>query len=64
MIDLTKEQVLSCMGVPAAKATEGASEVWTCNSGNGHYLDGQSTTNVAVVLFCGLSLAGLPHNAS
>ena len=35
MIGLSKEQVLACMGVPANKATEGATEVWSYNSGNG-----------------------------
>jgi hypothetical protein len=29
MIGLTKEQVLACMGTPASKATEGATEVWS-----------------------------------
>jgi outer membrane protein assembly factor BamE (lipoprotein component of BamABCDE complex) len=48
MVGLTKEQVLSCMGVPAAKAAEGAMEVWSYNSGNDHTQTatfGQSTTN-------------------
>jgi hypothetical protein len=35
MLRLTKEQVLACMGPPAAKATEGATEVWSYASGNG-----------------------------
>jgi hypothetical protein len=34
MIGLTKEQVLACMGPPASKATEGATEVWSYPSGN------------------------------
>ena len=34
MIGLTKEQVLACMGSPASKATEGATEVWSYPSGN------------------------------
>ena len=35
MVGMPKEQVLSCMGVPATKAAEGATEVWGYNSGNG-----------------------------
>ena len=35
MVGLSKEQVLTCMGVPASKAAEGATEVWGYNSGNG-----------------------------
>src|SRR5438477_11260530 len=34
MVGLTKEQVLACMGSPASKATEGATEVWSYPSGN------------------------------
>jgi hypothetical protein len=35
MVGMSKEQVLGCMGVPATKAAEGATEVWGFNSGNG-----------------------------
>lgn len=35
MVGLTKEQVLACMGPPANKAAEGATEVWSYSSGNG-----------------------------
>jgi hypothetical protein len=35
MVGMPKEQVLACMGVPASKAAEGATEVWGYNSGNG-----------------------------
>jgi outer membrane protein assembly factor BamE (lipoprotein component of BamABCDE complex) len=28
MVGMSKEQVLACMGAPANKAAEGASEVW------------------------------------
>jgi hypothetical protein len=35
MVGLPKEQVLSCMGIPAQKSVEGATEVWSYNSGNG-----------------------------
>jgi hypothetical protein len=51
MIGLRKEQVLACMGVPANKATEGSTEVWSYNSGNGKVVAsafGNSTTNASV----------------
>ena len=35
MVGMSKEQVLACMGPPVNKAAEGATEVWTYNSGNG-----------------------------
>jgi outer membrane protein assembly factor BamE (lipoprotein component of BamABCDE complex) len=35
MVGFTKEQVLACMGPPASRATEGATEVWSYQSGNG-----------------------------
>jgi hypothetical protein len=35
MVGLTKEQLLACMGPPANKAAEGATEVWSYSSGNG-----------------------------
>jgi hypothetical protein len=35
MVGLSKEQVLACMGAPANKAAEGATEVWGYASGNG-----------------------------
>ncbi len=35
MIGLTKERVLACMGPPVNKAAEGATEVWSYESGNG-----------------------------
>jgi len=35
MVGLTKEQLFACMGPPANKAAEGATEVWSYNSGNG-----------------------------
>jgi hypothetical protein len=34
MVGLTKEAVLACMGTPASKATEGATEVWSYPSRN------------------------------
>jgi outer membrane protein assembly factor BamE (lipoprotein component of BamABCDE complex) len=36
MVGMTKEQVLACMGPPMNKAVEGATEVWSYNSGNDH----------------------------
>jgi hypothetical protein len=50
MIGLHKDQVLACMGIPANKASEGATEVWSYNSGNGAVVAstfGSSTTNLA-----------------
>jgi hypothetical protein len=41
MIGKSKEQVLACMGIPNNKAVEGATEVWSYNSGNG-YTEGTS----------------------
>jgi hypothetical protein len=35
MLGLAKEQVLACMGPPVNKATVGATEVWSYDSGNG-----------------------------
>ena len=54
MVGLTKEQVLGCMGPPAAKAAEGATEVWSYNSGNDRTqtaIFGQSTTNASATGF-------------
>jgi hypothetical protein len=44
MVGLSKEQVLGCMGPPINKATEGATEVWTYNSGNGMTIAGGSVS--------------------
>ena len=52
MVGLTKEQLLACMGPPAAKAAEGATEVWSYNSGNDHTqtaVFGQSVTNASAI---------------
>jgi outer membrane protein assembly factor BamE (lipoprotein component of BamABCDE complex) len=47
MVGMTKEQILACMGVPAAKAVEGATEVWSYNSGNGQTVGfGSSSASV------------------
>jgi hypothetical protein len=41
LVGLSKEQLLACMGPPATRMAEGATEVWSYNSGNGR------TTTVA-----------------
>jgi hypothetical protein len=59
MVGLTKEQVLACMGPPAAKTAEGTTEVWSYHSGNDRTTVsaiGSSTTNASIV--------GGPGNAS
>lgn len=51
MIGLSKGEVLACMGIPAAKAVEGATEVWSYETGNGRtdsVSNGYSNTNAAV----------------
>jgi hypothetical protein len=51
MVGLTKEEVLACMGPPAAKAAEGTTEVWSYNSGNDRTTVstfGSSTTNASI----------------
>lgn len=35
MVGMSREQVLGCMGPPANKAAEGATEVWSYGSGDG-----------------------------
>jgi hypothetical protein len=52
MVGLTKEEVLRCMGPPASKMAEGATEVWSYSSGNGHtsiFGTGSSNTTASVV---------------
>jgi hypothetical protein len=53
MIGMTKEQTLACMGPPANKAAEGATEVWSYPSGNGMRTYGDS---VATSRFCTVNL--------
>ena len=36
MVGLSREQILACMGPPGQKMAEGATEVWSYNSGNDH----------------------------
>lgn len=35
LVGFTKEQILACMGPPATRASEGNTEVWSYNSGDG-----------------------------
>jgi hypothetical protein len=51
MVGLSKEQVLACMGPPISQVAEGATEVWSYNSGNGRTTVstwGSSNTNASV----------------
>jgi hypothetical protein len=59
MVGLTKEQVLACMGPPANKAAEGATEVWSYYSGNDHTTVSDLGTNTTST-----SIAGGPGNAA
>jgi hypothetical protein len=47
MVGLTKEQVLACMGPPASRMAEGATEVWSYNSGDGRTTTTASATTIA-----------------
>jgi hypothetical protein len=47
MVGMSKEQILACMGPPVTKAAEGATEVWSYNSGNGH-TEGFGTSSASV----------------
>ncbi|MGH8613505.1 MAG: hypothetical protein ACREYF_16185 [Gammaproteobacteria bacterium] len=51
MIGLTREQILACMGPPSAKASEGATEVWSYPSGNNHiaFSNGFATSRFCTV---------------
>ena len=44
MVGMTKDQVFACMGPPTQKATEGKTEIWSYNSGNGR-VDAFATAN-------------------
>ena len=60
MVGMSKEQVLTCMGAPANKAAEGATEVWGYASGNGMTVasasyDRYGGTAVASSRFCNTS---------
>jgi len=61
MVGMSKEQVLVCMGPPASKATEGLSEVWGYNSGDGTVVasgsvSGGSFSGVSSSRFCRINL--------
>ena len=61
MVGLTKEQVLACMGAPANKAAEGATEVWGYASGNGMTValasyDRYGATAVSSSRFCNVNI--------
>jgi hypothetical protein len=57
MVGLSKEQVLACMGAPANKAAEGATEVWGFASGNGMTVATASYgTAVASSRFCNINI--------
>jgi hypothetical protein len=49
MLGLSKEQILACMGPPAAKAKEGRTEVWSYNSGNGYVSGSTFGTSTAAL---------------
>jgi len=61
MVGMSKEQVLACMGAPASKATEGTTDVWGYNSGNGMTIVGASYgrsggTAVGTSRFCNVNI--------
>ena len=61
MVGMSKEQVLTCMGPPANKATEGQTEVWAYDSGNGTTfasgsVSGGSFSGVSSRRFCRINL--------
>lgn len=61
MVGLSKEQVLTCMGAPANKAAEGATEVWGYASGNGMTIASASYdrfggTAIASSRFCNINI--------
>lgn len=61
MVGMTKENVLTCMGPPGSKAAEGATEVWSYESGNGMEVaslsgDRFSATAVSSRRFCKINV--------
>ena len=51
MVGLSREQVLQCMGPPGNKMADGATEVWSYESGNNHTAvigSGNSTTTGSI----------------
>jgi hypothetical protein len=61
MVGLGKEQALACMGPPAATAIEGATEVWSFDSGNGMT---QYDNGVAVQRSCKVNLTMMAGHIS
>lgn len=60
MVGLSKEQLLACMGPPAGRMVEGATEVWSYQSGDGTVVSSTSA-NVSAVRGVGVfgSAAGV-----
>lgn len=61
MVGLSKEQVLACMGPPMNKAAEGATEVWSYDSGNGMQIasvsgNRYSATAISSQRFCKINV--------
>ncbi|MGY3358848.1 outer membrane protein assembly factor BamE (lipoprotein component of BamABCDE complex) [Bradyrhizobium sp. GM0.4] len=61
MVGMSKEQVLACMGPPLAKAAEGATDVWSYDSGNGMQIadisgDRYGATAVSTRRFCKINV--------
>ena len=61
MVGMSKEQVLTCMGPPASKATEAQTEVWAYNSGDGTVLasgsvSGGNFSGISSSRFCKINL--------
>jgi hypothetical protein len=61
MVGMSKERVLACMGAPANKAAEGATEVWGYASGNGMTVatasyDRYGGTAVSSSRFCNINI--------
>lgn len=61
MVGLSKEQVLACMGPPMNKAAEGATEVWSYESGNGMQIasvsgNRYSATAISSQRFCKINV--------
>ena len=54
MVGMTKQQVYTCMGVPAQKAQEGSAEIWTYSSGDGHTA---TFTDATIRRFCTVNVA-------
>ena len=61
LVGMSKEQILACMGPPASKASEGQTEVWGYNSGNGTVVtsgsvSGATFSGVSSSRFCKINL--------